>query len=391
MMSIKIKKDGKISKFIINANDIKVIDADNKFKDKTLESVINDISDTEKVHFGTVDVNKDGLWIDMNDGLNQNTSRESTVVDNLKNYFKNIIGDLKNLTTNNKKSLVDAINENTQKIQNMDNPNILINGDFQIWQRGKSFYNKQGYCADRWQVVSETENVNIEYEQQGIEKYLKMTTGGFCNLYQIVENSKHFSNKSITLSFDAYSDSNVEGIKCVIGDGKEYNSLNWKQEKTYSLTTERKRYSFTFSLSSIESGFLNVIIFNSSIPATIHYTNVKLELGETSTPFISKDFCEELNICKRYYQKCFFKGLSYGGSTDNISINENLPISMREIPKIIVENNKIFDIEGFKDINFTFESGNIDIDSVKNILSKEKELNGNKLYNLTLNLDAEIY
>lgn len=61
MMSIKIKKDGKISKFIINANDIKVIDADNKFKDKTLESVINDISDTEKVHFGTVDVNKDGL------------------------------------------------------------------------------------------------------------------------------------------------------------------------------------------------------------------------------------------------------------------------------------------------------------------------------------------
>lgn len=39
----------------------------------------------------------------------------------------------------------EAINE----LQNIANPNILINGDSQVWQRGEEFVKKSGYTADR--------------------------------------------------------------------------------------------------------------------------------------------------------------------------------------------------------------------------------------------------
>lgn len=144
------------------------------------------------------------------------------------------------------------------------NPNLLINGDFKIWQRGEAFERKSSaYTADRWKCSSSdgtTAGNGIFRHENGLEIRLK-----FHRIMYTMED-RDFLNilgKKVTLS---WSYNGVIQSETIIAE--------------------------------------NPTIFNKIFqPGVLNW--VKLELGEIATPFVPKSYAEELEDCQRYYEKSY--------------------------------------------------------------------------------------
>jgi hypothetical protein len=74
--------------------------------------------------------------------------------------------------------------------------------------------------------------------------------------------------------------------------------------------------------------------------ATFHVTGVQLEVGDTATPFEHRSFAEELQLCKRYYQRYggddTFEHLPFYvmGNSTVANFNWGLPVEMRTVPSL---------------------------------------------------------
>ena len=115
-------------------------------------------------------------------------------------------------TLNSAKSYADTVGTNTLNSAKtyanttFSNPNLLINGDFQVWQKGESF-NAAGYTADRWRnAQANTAVTKIQHLQEGLcSKFaIKLTktkdNGGNIYLHQALEDhSKGENTDSIIL------------------------------------------------------------------------------------------------------------------------------------------------------------------------------------------------
>lgn len=118
-MALKIKKNGKVENFVLHSTDIRVLDVANKFKNKNLESVINQISDTRHVHIGEVDTAKDGIWFDTTETL-----------ENSDNH--GVVGRLKTFVTNKIDELIESnrIGANAETAKKLEKPVLINNTNF---------------------------------------------------------------------------------------------------------------------------------------------------------------------------------------------------------------------------------------------------------------------
>lgn len=143
-------------------------------------------------------------------------------------------------------------------------PNLLINGDFKVWQRGTSFTNPaNAYTADRFRCNGAG---TVSKDADG------MKIVGAVNVKYIMED-KDFTaidGKAVTLS-------------------KSINSV---------ITAE------TFIADSATVMDLTLT------DKTLNW--VKLELGSTATPFVPRTYAEELALCQRYYE--------VGGNSDGAAL-----------------------------------------------------------------------
>ena len=95
------------------------------------------------------------------------------------------------------KNQIDILNS---KLSNISNPNILINGDFKINQRGKtSLSNIQSYFVDRWQFLGEGEGLSVSISDGSIKivNTSNNLTAYFC---QSVEFPERYSNQTFSIS-----------------------------------------------------------------------------------------------------------------------------------------------------------------------------------------------
>lgn len=168
--------------------------------------------------------------------------------------------------------------------KNFSNSNLLINGDFQIWQRGTSF-TTAGYTADRW-VVSGS-GITVKKENNTLKL---VTTTTDANLTQHIE-------------------SNLQGIKL---------SASVIYLKNNKLTTWTKTLVCTnvsnLEPHSIDDTGVSLYVFydnnrnatsfhlNTQKNTTILFNFLKLEFGEVATICMPRLYAEELTLCKRYYQ-----------------------------------------------------------------------------------------
>lgn len=174
------------------------------------------------------------------------------------------------------------------------NPNLLINPDFKINQRGATSYEQQGYSVDRWKIW----NVTVTPSTSGgitVKNDKYTDTGTFL---QYLENATEGDS---TLSCYVTS---VSGTVTMVADD---NSQVILKQGLNVVHTSKSTKAFT-------------IFLNRGTSITLKW--VKLEQGAVATSFIAPNMAEELVKCKRYYD---FSVLHfYGVCNSNGSLNEDL-------------------------------------------------------------------
>lgn len=152
------------------------------------------------------------------------------------------------------------------------NPNLLINPDFKINQRGATSYEQQGYSVDRWKIwnVTVTPNSNGSITIKN-DKYTD--TGTFI---QILENATEGDS---TLSCYVTS---VTGTVTMFADDNTQVVLKQGLNVVHT-SNSTKNFS---------------ILLNRGTSITLKW--VKLEQGKVATSFIAPNPAEELEKCLRF-------------------------------------------------------------------------------------------
>jgi len=224
--------------------------------------------------------------------------------------------------------------------------NKVINGDFQIAQRGISLTstdsanNDAKYTLDRWQLFSDGNDV-VDVTQE-------TTTVPTNQLYAIAldvetankkfgiaqkieqKNCVDLIGNEVTLSFKAKvsSTTNLDNVKCAIiawdgtadtltddmisawgAEGTDPTlATNYTYENTpanLNLTTSYATYTTTATIDT--SGAKNVVVFiwsdvtTTSAGEFLYITDVQLEKGPSNSVFERKSFGRQLADCRRYY------------------------------------------------------------------------------------------
>lgn len=173
----------------------------------------------------------------------------------------------------------------------INKPNLLINPDFAINQRGKQFYSGAAdYCADGWYRNSE---VSVTLTNNGA--VFSYTGSSDPCIYQKVNHTERLLGK--TVSFSACIDGEVYSctgiVPALISDVQFVAYARLDREKTEPTSDiPHIRIQMSASLNSM------ICVLN-NIP-NCEWT--KLEIGSVPTPFSPPDTATELTKCQRIYQ-----------------------------------------------------------------------------------------
>lgn len=214
--------------------------------------------------------------------------------------------------------------------------NGLINGSFDVWQRGTSITSAvttPGITADRWLVNQAAGTVALTIAQQAapaagvnfsqrVQRNAANTNVNVIHDMQVVEsiNCTRFQGQTVTLSFYAKCGANFSAAssllvsKVLTGTGVDQGCASavagtWTGQATTStqnntLTTSRQQFSQTLT---IPSGATEIAVDLSFTPVGTAGANdwfeidsVQLEPGPYATPLEIRSYGLELSLCQRY-------------------------------------------------------------------------------------------
>jgi hypothetical protein len=280
-----------------------------------------------------------------------------------------------------------SINGLTPQASNMQPYNRIINGGFQVAQRGTSFTSGSNdddtYNLDRWYVLSDgndivditqTTTVPTDAAKNSIGLDVETVDKKF-GIAQIIENVNCVDaiGGAVTLSFQAKvsATTDLDNVKCAIvawsgtadtvtsdiisAWGVEGTNPTLIASATYenspanlNVTTSFATYSVTATVDTASTTNLILFIWSDVTTTTLgdflYITNVQLEKGSTASPFDYRSIGAELSLCKRYYYNSYPNGVSGTGHTfaggvipSALSIAEccvGFPVSMRAAPTV---------------------------------------------------------
>ena len=210
--------------------------------------------------------------------------------------------------------------------------NLIINGNFDVWQRGTSFssLNTMQYTADRWlqyaagsSTVTATQQTFTvgQTEVPGNPKYYYRLDNtpdpntAWLELFYRIEDVRRFSDVPVTLSFWLRANKSQSGedeIRLLQNFGTSGSSAVTLRSPIFDIQTYWKKYEFTFDLPSVAGktikadNFLQIHLLRATnaVAADTYYdiAQVQLEYGRVATPFEERPYAEEFNLCERFYQ-----------------------------------------------------------------------------------------
>jgi hypothetical protein len=234
--------------------------------------------------------------------------------------------------------------------------NAIINGGFDIWQRGTSFSGGAGvYTADRWALGLSSSSAVRSTDTptgSGFSAIISRTSGSVSGIrYRIEANdSRLLKGETVTLSWwakEGATDSSTANVELRYPTAAD----NFGTVTTFSsgevgtLSTSWQRFSKTILLPAEVSNGLELLFVFSGINKNHFITNVQLEKGAVATPFRrnAPSIQAELAACQRYYFRSGNPSTSNGmvasaGFTFNSGVAScfvHFPVEMRVRPTSI--------------------------------------------------------
>jgi len=259
--------------------------------------------------------------------------------------------------------------------------NKIINGDFNIWQRGTASVTATGvnYNADRWLTnVGSTSGFSASqgtftagtapvsgYESTyflNVAGTMSDAAAGYIQVEQRIEDVRTFAGQTVTLSFWAKG-STSGTINTLISQnfGSGGSSPVLSSTTNHSITTSWQRFTVTYTLASISGKTIGsgnhiqvYIVKNmgtnyptygtSNYTGTLSIWGVQVEAGSIATPFqtATGTIQGELAACQRYYFRTVggqvasrFSGLGGYYSTTGAYVTLIHPVTMRTNPSSV--------------------------------------------------------
>ncbi|QJC52899.1 hypothetical protein HGI30_15880 [Paenibacillus albicereus] len=207
----------------------------------------------------------------------------------------------------------------------------LINGGFDIWQRGLFFSGRNVYTADRWFVSDEGGSASYTVGRNDIipgdptlpanlnpRHYLTLRvislSSGSINLGQKIEDVRTFAGQKITLSMYVRSPvatSMQVAYGQVFGSG---GSPTVSEVSTVAIGPTFSRVTVTFSIPSVNGKTIgaNSYLFlqflripSSGVVGYYDIAMASVNAGETASSFSQSVIADELARCQRYYEKTY--------------------------------------------------------------------------------------
>lgn len=261
----------------------------------------------------------------------------------------------------------------------LSNRNKIINGNFDIWQRGTS--GSTGYVADRWTTNSAGSTAAITQqaftlgqtdvpgEPEFFHRMAVTSVAGAGNnviLIQRVEDVRTLAGQTATLSFwakaDAAKNIAVEFVQEFGTGGSPSSTVSALGVTTIALTTAWQKFTVTVALPSISGKTIGtagndtlILLFwldaGSDFNArtntlgqqsgTFDIAQVQLEAGDTATDFEHRPYGQELALCQRYFQTYGVANNIFSGNVTSGSayyLVRTFIVPMRTAPTIVQSN-----------------------------------------------------
>ena len=253
--------------------------------------------------------------------------------------------------------------------------NRIINGAFDIWQRGTSTNVSNTFAADRWLNQNLGNNFTASRQTFPIGQtdvpfnpkyFYRMEVLSVANaahytvLTQRIEGVRTFAGKTVTLSFYAKADAPryiaIEFEQFFGIDGSPSANVFTIGGTKVLLSSVWTRYSVQVQIPSIagktlgagEKDFLGLNIWlnagsslNSRSSAlgqqsgTFDFSCIQLEEGTIASPFEYRPYGIELALCQRYYEVVSFGRRSNGSPVWGNSTPESIVVSFKQEKRVM--------------------------------------------------------
>lgn len=242
--------------------------------------------------------------------------------------------------------------------------NAIINGSFNIWQRGTSLTG-YAYTADRWLAYNASAVNTISRQAASlsgfqycarVQRNSGATSTGSQYLVQAVEsvNSYYLQGKPVILSFWARKGANYSSSSSVLSANIETSTGTdqsyigaWAGSSpsalgTVTLTTTWQKFTISSGIVPLTANQVAVAFYYTPVGTAgaadyFEITGVQLEQGSVATPFEQRPIQTELALCQRYYQIGRLAASGYGSvaTVDSGAYgNFSFPTRMRITPTI---------------------------------------------------------
>jgi hypothetical protein len=257
---------------------------------------------------------------------------------------------------------------------------MIINGNFDIWQRGTSF-SANGFTADRWYLdmygtgatctlARGTKTVGQELPPTKSAYVTRATfddtsSDGYITLQYRGPDLWTINNKTVTVSFWAYADVALElGIELLHHDGTAQHHDVITPVKLAITAGEYKFYTATFVCPSI-SGYtltpghhwrMNLWLSSDSTPwsggvphqsGLFYFSGFGMNYGDSYVPVRERTVEEERLLCSQFYQIISAVGLVGAYNESYVQLNQySFPVLMRNTPQVIDDGVTFFRYSG---------------------------------------------
>ena len=238
----------------------------------------------------------------------------------------------------------------------LSNRNLLINGDFSVWQRGNS-HSTGGYgSVDRWTqhfagaqtitrlAMNQTRANEIKaacgHVPENFVSYNVTSFSSYSGFRTRIEDIMKVSGQTLTFSAVVASENGAS----VYPKFRVYNTSGGISQDIHnsSVTTDgvMRRYTWTFNVADVftvgstpdGSGFFEVEFYTDR-SGWHDYACFQLEVGDTATPFEHEPYSVTLQKCQRfYYLPTACQGGNVAINTDVVCATYPFPVRMRATP-----------------------------------------------------------